>query len=47
MQILQILQGYIFPIAQNFATELCNFTNFKKLFVVVLLDFILDIKVLL
>ena len=36
----QISQGYIFRILQHFATNLCNFTNFKMLFLAVVMDFV-------
>ncbi len=38
---IQNLQGYIFRLLQDFATKLCNFTNFKMLFVTVVMDFVL------
>ena len=38
---IQNLLGYIFPILQHFATKLCNFTNFKMLFLAVVMDFVL------
>jgi hypothetical protein len=33
--------GYIFRILQQFATKLCNFTNFNMLFLAVVMDFVL------
>ncbi len=38
---LQIPHRYIFLILQHFATKLCNFINFKMLFLTVVVDFIL------
>ena len=35
------LQGNIFRILQHFATKLCNFSNFKMLFLAVVMDFVL------
>ena len=35
------LQGYIFRILQHFATKLCNFTNFRMLFLSVVMHFVL------
>ena len=40
-KIREILQGYIFRILQHFATKLCNFTNYKMLFLAVVMDFVL------
>ena len=40
LKTLQILEAYIFCILQYFATKLGNFTNFKMLFQVVVIDFI-------
>jgi hypothetical protein len=47
IQNLQISQGYIFRILQQFATKLCNFTNFNMLFLAVVMDFVLlaEIKI--
>jgi hypothetical protein len=40
MQNLQIAQGYILRILQHFATKLCNFTNFKMLYLAAVMDFV-------
>ena len=37
----QTLQRYIFRILQHFATKLRIFTNFKMLFLTVVIDFVL------
>ncbi len=39
---MQNLQGYIFLILQHFATKLSNSTNFEMLFLVVVMDSLLD-----
>ena len=42
IQILcKLSQGYIFRILQYFTTKLCHFTNFKMIFLAVLIDFVL------
>ena len=41
IQNMRNLQSYIFRISQHFATKLCNFTNFKLLFLAVVMDFFL------
>ena len=40
---IQNLQGYIFRVLQHFTTKLCNFTNFKMLFLAVVMDFVLPV----
>ena len=37
----EICRAIIFRILQHFATKLCNFTNFKMLFLAVVMDFVL------
>ena len=41
IQNLLSLKCYIFRILQHFATKLCNFTNFRMLFLAVVIDFVL------
>ena len=41
----QTLQGYIFRILHPFATKLCNFTNFKMLFLVLIKDFLYNARI--
>jgi hypothetical protein len=45
IQNLQISQGYILLILQDFATKLCNFTHFNTLFLAVLMNFVLLAKI--
>jgi hypothetical protein len=40
IQNLQTSHCYIFPILQHFATKLCNFTNFKMLFLAVVVGIV-------
>ena len=39
----EILQGYIVRILQHFVTKPCSVTNFKMLFLGVLLDFVFHV----